>query len=214
LQDESVEEITGGTYGPLKALCEQAVQQVFPERALIIRPGLIAGPHDPTDRFTYWPARVARGGRVLAPDRPEAPTQVIDGRDLAEFIVKQVEQKTSGVFNATGPDRPLTFGSLLETCRQVSGSRAGFVWAPVEFLEQHGVSAWSDLPAWLPDRGEHAGFAFVDISNALHAGLAFRPLEDTVRDTLAWEKTRPAGHEWRAGLTPERESDLLTLLHS
>jgi 2'-hydroxyisoflavone reductase len=213
LEDESVEAVTGETYGPLKALCEQAAQEVFGDRALVIRPGLIAGPHDPTDRFTYWPVRVARGGRTLAPDRPGAPTQFIDGRDLAEFIVKLVAERTSGVFNATGPEYTLTFGKLLDTCRQVSGGRAEFVWAPVEFLEQHGVSPWSDLPAWLPDRGEDAGFAFVDVSKALRAGLRFRPLEDTVRDTLAWAKRLPAGHEWKAGLTPEREAGLLSLLN-
>jgi 2'-hydroxyisoflavone reductase len=214
IEDETVEEVGGGTYGPLKALCERAVQDVFGDGALIVRPGLIVGPHDPTDRFTYWPARVARGGQVLAPDRPGAPTQIVDVRDLAGFVIHLAEGKTSGMFNATGPDYTLTFGKLLDTCKQVSGSDADFKWASVEFLEQNKVSAWSDLPAWLPERGEDAGFAFVNISKAMRAGLAFRPLEDTVRDTLAWAKTRPAGHEWRAGLKPDREVELLKSLNS
>jgi 2'-hydroxyisoflavone reductase len=212
IEDETIEEITAESYGPLKALCEKAVQDVFGIRSLIIRPGLIVGPHDPTDRFTYWPVRVARGGDVLAPDRPEVPTQVIDVRDLARFIIDLIEQNVSGVFNATGPDHELSFGRFLDTCKLIGNSDAKFKWAPVEFLNQNNVAAWSDLPAWLPDSGEDAGFARVDISKALNAGLKFMSLEETIHDTLEWANSRPADHVWKAGLKAEREKELLEIL--
>jgi len=170
------------------------------------------GPHDPTDRFTYWPVRVARGGDVLAPQKPEAVTQIIDVRDLSDFILKLVEENASGIYNATGPAHELTMGNLLEVSKQASGSDADFKWASVEFLNQSKVEAWSDMPAWIPDDEEGAGFARIDISKAIHAGLKFRPLEETVRDTLEWAKTRPTDHEWKAGLTAEREAEVLALL--
>jgi 2'-hydroxyisoflavone reductase len=213
IEDESIEEITEGSYGPLKVLCEKAVQDVFGIRSLIIRPGLIIGPHDPTDRFTYWPVRVARGGDVLAPDKPQALTQIIDVRDLSDFIIELIQQNVSGVFNATGPDYELTFGTLLDTCKLVSASDAKFHWASVDFLNQNNVAPWSDLPAWLPDVGEDAGFARVDISKALKAGLEFRSLEETIRDTMKWANDFPPDHEWKAGLTAEREKELLEKLN-
>jgi 2'-hydroxyisoflavone reductase len=212
IENETIEEITDESYGPLKALCEKAVQQVFGINSLIIRPGLIVGPHDPSDRFTYWLMRVARGGVVLAPESPHALTQVIDARDLSDFIISLVEQNVSGVFNATGPDHPLSFGMLLDVCKLVSNSDAKFIWASAEFIHQNQITPWSDLPAWLPETGEDAGFAHVDISKAIHAGLSFRSLEETVRDTLEWASKRPQDHEWRAGLKPEREKELLELL--
>ena len=212
IEDESVEEITGESYGPLKALCEKATHDIFGERALIVRPGLIVGPHDPTDRFTYWPLRVSRGGAVLTPEKPEVPVQIIDVRDLAEFTVKLIEENASGIYNATGPDYELTLGAMLDVCKHVSSSDAQFKWASVEFLNQNNVAPWSDMPAWLPDNGEDAGFARVDISKAIHAGLKFRPLKDTVRDTIEWANMRPAEHQWKAGLKPEREAELLALM--
>jgi 2'-hydroxyisoflavone reductase len=212
LEDETIEEITGETYGPLKALCENAVQDIYGERALIIRPGLIVGPHDPTDRFTYWPVRVARGGDVLAPQRPDAVTQIIDVRDLSDFIIKLIEENASGVYNATGPDYELTLGKLLEVSKQVGSSDANFKWASVEFLNHNKVEAWSDMPAWIPDDEEGIGLARVDTSKAIRAGLKFRPLEETVRDTLQWAQTRPPGYEWKAGLTAEREAEVLAAL--
>lgn len=214
LADESVEEITEESYGPLKALCEKTVEAAFPGRTLVIRPGLIVGPHDPTDRFTYWPVRVARGGEILAPEKPEAPVQIIDGRDLAEFTIRLVEQKRTGIFNATGPDYELSLGELLETCKKVSGSDANFNWAPLEFLAENKVEAWSDMPVWVPDTPAEAGSCRMDVSKAIAAGLTFRPLDETVRDTLAWAQTRPASHEWRAGLKAEREMELLELLRA
>ena len=213
IEDETVEEITGETYGPLKVLCENVIQDTFGGRgALIVRPGLIVGPNDPTDRFTYWPVRVSRGGDVLAPDSPEAPIQIIDVRDLSDFIIKLIEEKASGVYNATGPDYELTLGTLLETCKQVSNSDANFKWASVEFLGRHEVAPWSDMPVWIPNTEEDAGFSRVDISKAIKAGLTFRLLEDTVRDTLEWAETRPSDREWKAGLSAEKEEKVLAAL--
>lgn len=212
LQDESVEEITGETYGPLKALAEKAVQDMYGDRALIVRPGLIVGPYDPTDRFTYWPMRVKRGGDMITPDRPQTPIQIIDVRDLSEFIVKLIEDNASGVYNATGPDYELMMGEFLDACKRVAGSVAAFHWASAEFLAEHGVQPWSDMPVWIPDTEEDAGFSRIDVSRAIDAGLTFRPLEDTIRDTIAWAETRPEDHEWRAGLNPDKERILLALL--
>ena len=214
IKDETIEEITGESYGPLKALCEQVVQETYGKRGLIVRPGLIVGPHDPSDRFTYWPVRVGRGGEVVAPDRPEVLTQIIDVRDLSDFTIKLIEDQAGGIFNATGPAFELSFGTLLETCKRVSGSNAQFKWASVEFMNQNNVAPWSDMPAWVPDTGEDAGFARVDISKAINAGLKFRPLENTVRDTIEWANTRSSDHVWRAGLKPEREMELLELLNN
>jgi 2'-hydroxyisoflavone reductase len=215
LADPTTEEITGESYGPLKALCEQAVEAALPGRALVIRPGLIVGPHDPTDRFTYWPVRVARGGEVLAPSSPASPVQVIDVRDLAEWTIQMVESRRTGTFNATGPAEALTLGSLLETCRTVSANDARFTWVSEEFIAQNEVSEWMDLPLWIASADQNmAGFQAVSIGRALDAGLLFRPLEATVRDTLAWHATRPASHEWRAGLAPTREAELLARWHA
>lgn len=210
LDDESVEEITGETYGPLKALCEKTVQDVYGPRSLIIRPGLIVGPHDPTDRFTYWPLRIAKGGNVLAPDRPDAMAQFIDARDLADFIIKLVDQNVAGTFNATG--NPVTLNTIFETCKRISKSNANFKWASVEFLEQNNVAPWSDMPIWVPEVGDYAGFSHVDISKAAHAGLTFTPLTDTIKAIYDWEFERPEGHELKAGLKPEREKELLEML--
>lgn len=212
LEDESVEEITGETYGPLKALCEKTVQDIYGDRALIVRPGLIVGPYDPTDRFTYWPMRVKRGDDMITPDRPQTPIQVIDVRDLSEFIIKLIEQNASGIYNATGPDYELKMGEFLDLCKLVSGSVAAFHWASREFLAEHKVEPWSDMPVWIPDTEEDAGFSRINVSKAINAGLKFRPLEETIRDTIDWAQTRPEDHQWRAGLNPDKETILLSLL--
>jgi 2'-hydroxyisoflavone reductase len=212
LEDESVEEITGETYGPLKALCEKTILDMYGERGLVVRPGLIVGPNDPTDRFTYWPVRVARGGDVLAPEKPDVPVQIIDVRDLSDFVIKLVEENASGIYNATGPDYELILGTMLDTCKQVSGSDANIRWASVEFLKQNSVAEWSDMPVWIPDNEESQGFSRVDVSKAIKGGLRFRPLAETIKDTIDWANTRPADHEWRAGLKSEREQELLHLL--
>lgn len=212
LEDETVEEISGETYGALKALCEKVVQEVYGDRALVVRPGLIVGPYDPTDRFTYWPMRVKRGDDIIAPDKPQTPIQIIDARDLAEFIVKLIEDGASGIYNATGPDYELMIGEFLDACKRVSGSVGTFHWASADFLQEHEVTPWSDMPVWIPDTTEDAGFSRVDVSKAIGAGLKFRPLDDTIRATLQWAETRPEDHEWHAGLNPEKEKILLTLL--
>jgi 2'-hydroxyisoflavone reductase len=208
LEDETVEEITGETYGPLKALCERAVENALPGRALVIRPGLIVGPHDPSDRFTYWPWRISRGGEVLAPGRPGRPVQFVDVRDLSGWILDLVEKRQTGVFNATGPDTLLTMGQTLETCRAVTGSNATFTWVSDEFLLAQEVGAYSEMPLWVPE-AEAPGFDTFDCRKAIAAGLIFRPLEDTVRDTLEWDQTRPADTPRRSGMSAERESALL-----
>jgi 2'-hydroxyisoflavone reductase len=208
IQDNTTEEITGETYGPLKGLCESTAQQNLPGQALIVRPGLIVGPFDPSDRFTYWPVRVARGGEILCPDSPEWYTQIIDVRDLAEWIIHLVEKNVTGIFNATGPDYPLKFGEILETSRAITASNARFNWVDTQYLLNNEIEPWSDLPLWLPGP-ENAGANQVNIQSALLTGLTFRPLATTIRDTLNWESTRPSDHTWRAGLSPEKELELL-----
>jgi 2'-hydroxyisoflavone reductase len=210
-KDETVEELSGETYGPLKALCEQAVQEAFPAGALIIRPGLIVGPHDPTDRFTYWPVRVARGGKVLAPVGPDELTQFIHARDLADFTLRCIEEKTTGVFNAVGPDDPCPMGELLGTCKRVSGSGAEFVWVSEEFIAAHQVAPWMELTVWV-STADGKGMLQVSNARARAAGLRFKSTQEVVRETLEWARSRPADHEMRAGLKPEREAELLELL--
>jgi 2'-hydroxyisoflavone reductase len=206
-------------YAELKAACERRVLEIMPGRALVIRPGLIVGPHDPTERFTYWVRRLAAGGRVLAPRAPDQPVQLIDSRDLADWIVRMVEASVVGVYNATGPAAPLTFGSMLQRIHAATGSRAEFVWIEEDRLAEAGVAPWDELPLWLDlDRNPNfRGFLAAGIGRALSAGLSFRPLEDTVLDTLAWARERsgpPARPDGAmlpppAGLSPEREDELL-----
>lgn len=213
LDDPAVEEVTGATYGPLKALCEQAVEEAMTGRALNIRPRLIVGPHDPSERFTYWVRRIARGGEVLAPGPPEGAVQFIDARDLAEWTLNMIESRQAGVYNATGPGYTLTMGRLLEACREVIGSDARLIWVNGRFLLECGVKPWSDLPVWVPqDDPAYAGFASINCSKAIQSGLAFRPVEETVRDTLAWATAHPASSKSGPALpalTPEREAELL-----
>jgi 2'-hydroxyisoflavone reductase len=217
IPDETVEEITGETYGPLKALCEQAAEAAFPGRTCNIRPGLIVGPMDRSDRFTYWPVRIARGGEVLVPDKPEIVTQVIDVRDLAEYIVGCAEKDVNGVFNATSPAEELTMGEIFEACKSVSGSDATFTWADGDWLEEQEIYAWSDMPVWVPLKGAEAGHPFIDVSRALSTGLLFRPITETVRDTLDWWANEPQERKdkpMRSGLTVEREAEILAKWHA
>ena len=209
LEDAATEEIAGDTYGPLKVLCEQEVQAALPDGALIIRPGFIVGPHDPTDRFTYWPHRVAQGEDVLAPGRPDQPVQIIDARDLAEWTVRLLEQGVTGVYNATGPDYPLTLGEVLQTCKTVSGSDARFVWADDQFLKENQADTFSLLPFYIPESSDTNGIMDASIAKAVASGLTFRPLADTVNDTLTWDNARPTDQPLRVGLSLERERDLL-----
>jgi nucleoside-diphosphate-sugar epimerase len=175
-------------YGALKAACEDVVRDVFGEAATIVRPGLIVGPHDPTGRFTYWPRRIADGGRVLAPGPPEAPVQVIDARDLGAWLVRLAGAGPGGAFNAVGPAEPLTLGGMLDEMRTVIGSDAVLAWVDGEKLVEAGVEPWSDLPLWLPG-DEHAGMMRAPLDLALAAGLSLRPLAGTVLDTLAWDRS-------------------------
>lgn len=208
--DPSVTEVTPETYGPLKVAAEQALEARMPGRVLVVRPGLVAGPHDPTDRFTYWVDRVARGGEVLAPAPAEAPMQVIDARDLGDFTLHLLEAGRTGPFNAVGPATPLTFGEFLEAVRRVTGGDATFRWASPEFLEAQGVRHMADLPFW---GGEAAvGLLTIDPSKAIAHGLKHRALDDTIRDTLAWLRANP--HELAAGLSAEREQEVLAALSS
>jgi len=200
------------TYGPLKALSEQETEKWFPGKSLIIRPGLIVGPRDETDRFTYWPVRIDRGGEVLAPGNPTDPVQFIDGRDLAEWTVRMAENRETGIYNATGPAKELGIGGMLDGIKTALNSNATFAWADAEFLKQQKVEAWSDMPVWA---GDELGMSRTNISRALAKGLTFRPLGDTARDALAWFKAQKPERQakMRAGLTPEREAEVLVALH-
>jgi 2'-hydroxyisoflavone reductase len=199
------EEISGSSYGPLKALCEQAVTDTFSARGLVIRPGLVVGPHDPTDRFPYWVDRIARGGEVIAPEGVAQQTCFIDARDLAAFVIHALEANLSGAFNADGRSQPLP--DVLEVMRFVSGSDATFTWATREFLLEQTVKPWAgadSLPLWTA--GDPLG---TNIEKALAAGLTHRPLEQTVIDTLEWLRSRGADHVWRSGISAGREAALL-----
>ncbi|MBA3545981.1 MAG: NAD-dependent epimerase/dehydratase family protein [Nannocystis sp.] len=202
-------------YGALKALCEQAVESVLPGRTTSIRPGLIVGPGDPSDRFTYWPARIAQGGEVLAPGDPSDPVQYIDVRDLADFILTTLERGTVGVFNANGPAQPIGIGALLETCKTVSGSDARFTWAPLDFLEAQKIAPWSDMPVWVPPIEDGIGMTSSSSARAIAKGLTYRTLEDTVKATLDWWATLPPERQakLRAGITREREAAVLAAWH-
>lgn len=200
----------GERYGPLKALCERAAEDAMPGRVLGVRAGLIVGPHDYSDRFTYWPRRVSEGGDVLAPGDPERAVQFIDVRDLAAWLLFSAERRQTGTFNATGPDYRLTFGRFLEECRAATGSDARIVWVDEKFLLEAGVQPWMEVPLWLDSADEdNRYFQEVSVEQAVAAGLTFRPLAETVRDTLAWDLTRPADTERRAGLAREREREVL-----
>lgn len=209
-------------YAELKAACERVLEHDLPGPALVIRPGLIVGPYDPTERFTYWVRRLAEGGRVLAPRAPAQPVQLIDVRDLAGWIVRMVEAGATGVYNATGPATPLSFGSMLERIRAGTGGGAELVWIDEARLAEAEVEPWDELPLWL-DLARHPefrGFLAVDTRRALAAGLDFRPLEQTVTDTLTWVRElppAPPGPEAaplrpQAGLPAEREAELLERL--
>jgi 2'-hydroxyisoflavone reductase len=203
--DMPLDQVTDESYGALKALCEDEARDVFGDRALIVRPGLIVGPHDPTGRFTYWPHRVARGGEVLAPAPPDAPTQSIDVRDLGDWVVASCEAGLGGTFNATHPG--VSWHELLDSCVAVTDADAEITWVSPDFLLQREVGQWMELPLWLADP-EFASADRVDVGRALAAGLWFRPLAETVRGALEQAETTEA-----AGLAPEREAALLAEWH-
>jgi 2'-hydroxyisoflavone reductase len=198
----------GEMYGGLKALCERAAEEAMPGRTLVIRPGLLVGPHDYSDRFTYWVERIARGGEVLAPGRPERLVQLIDDRDLAEWIVRMAEGRQTGVYNATGPDYPLTMRRILEECKAVSRSDATFTWVGEDFLIEQGAKPWGEVPLWIPEVDD-----VVEREKALSDGLTSRLLAETISDTLAWDQTRSPDAKRLAGMKPDKESRLLQAWH-
>jgi 2'-hydroxyisoflavone reductase len=205
LEDPETEEILPN-YGALKAACERVVEAIYGGRSARVRAGLIVGPYDPTDRFTYWPRRIADGGDVLAPGDPDAPTQFVDARDLAAWLVRLALHGPGGIFNATGPAEPLTMRELFERSRAALESDASFIWVGDQPILDAGVQPWSELPLWLPG-DDYAGMARADVSSALAAGLDFRPLEDTVRDTYLWDRSEPGN---RPTLAREKEAEILS----
>lgn len=210
LEDETVEQITGETYGGLKVLCERAVEDELPGRAFNVRAGLIVGPHDPTDRFTYWPVRAARGGDMLVPPL-DSPLQIIDVRDLAAWIIRMAEARNAGTYNATGPATPLTFGDMLASAQAASGNQATLIEASESFLTEQQVAPWSELPLWLPKASN--GLMRVTIDRALDDGLTLRPLDETIRATLDWfraERGKPGGDvALKSGIAAEKEQAVI-----
>lgn len=206
----------GALYGGLKALCERAAEEIMPNRVLVLRPGLIVGPYDYTDRFTYWVKRVAAGGEVLAPGRPERFIQFIDARDLADWTIKMIERNATGAYNTHGKPNTLKMQGLLDECKNVSQSDAHFTWASEEFLLEQKVAAWSEMPLWLPEEAAPhlKGFMFISPQKAIAEGLTFRPLSDTIGDTLSWYQTHHANEPLKAGLNSDKERALLDKLRA
>ena len=200
------DEVTPENYGAIKAECERIVTDTFDGASCIIRPGLVVGPEDPSDRFTYWLRRIKFGGDVLVP-RPDQPVQFIDARDLADFVIRSAEEANEGTFLTTGPAEPLTMGEFLSDCQKVLDVKAFFTCADDAFLLQQGVEPFEDLPLWVPKELE--GFMTLDCLKARERGLFFRPLSETIFDTFTWDMSRPWDEQVNAGLTLDREAELL-----
>ena len=214
---EPTEKVTGESYGALKALCEAAASAAMPGRVTIVRPGLIVGPDDGTDRFTYWPVRLARGGEVLAPGNPSDPVAYIDVRDLGNWIIwSVVEKHILGTFNALGPAGTLGIGAMLDACKKGVGSDATLTWVDADFLEKQQVQPWGDMPVWIPPVGDGKYSGLISRARAIKAGLTFRPTADTARDTLAYWKSLPEERraKLRAGIAPEKEKAVLAAWHA
>lgn len=207
-------------YGALKALSEQAAEAAMPGRVTNVRPGLIIGPGDPTGRFTHWPSRCAEGGEVLAPGDGTTPTQYVDGRDLGAWIVHLIEQRTIGTFNALGPEKKVSMNEVLDACNAAGGNKAKLTWVDWKFLEKHEVAPWAEMPMWIPAE-EDPGFGTASNARAVAAGLKFRPVVDTAKDTLAWLENLPADMkpEQRvraksSGISREKEAKVLAAWHA
>jgi 2'-hydroxyisoflavone reductase len=219
LADPTTNDVTGETYGGLKVLCEQVVEENYARNATLIRPSYICGPGDHTDRFTYWPFRVSQGGDMLAPGKPGDPFQYIDVDDLSNFVVRCAEKNIGGAFNLCTEPGSVTMGSLLETSKKVTGADTSFVWASREFLEANEIfgekAKGNYLPIWQPGEGDDAGILLAKNAKAVKAGLKCRSLESTIKATLEWQKTRPEDKQkLKAGLSREMETELLGKLHS
>ena len=214
LADPNVEKVDDATYGGLKALCEQTVEQTYGKNCAIIRPTYIVGPGDTTDRFTYWPVRASRGGEMLAPGSASDPIQIIDARDLADFMRLVVEQRIPGRYNLCNPPGAVTMGDVLDTTKRLTKANTKVVWASPEFVMQEKLLESGEIPIWSPTTGESAGASLVSSARAVSRGLRFRSLETTIRDTLAWQNARPAAQQqkMRAGFTAQRETELLKKL--
>lgn len=205
----------GAGYGANKAEAERITHETFGDRGLVVRPGLIVGPGDRSDRFTYWPVRIDRGGEVVAPGDGTDLVQIVDVRDLARFMVDLVEQGASGTYNATGPKAKLDMAGLLYGVRAITSADVTITWVPAEVLREHDVGGWIEMPVWVYPGPDTAGFSAWDCSKAIAAGLTFRPLADTARDTLAWWKARPEDERTlRTGLAPEKEAAILADWHA
>lgn len=209
-------EYNAQAYGSNKVRSEMEAKTQFGEHVTIVRPGLIVGPGDLSDRFSYWPVRIDKGGEILAPGDPNDPVQYIDAQDLSQWIVRLAESHTLGTFNATGPKTPTTIAEMLYGIKAVTTSDAKFTWVPADFLREKQVRQWSDMPVWVPPVGRSAAFARVNCQKAYAAGLTFRPLADTAKDTLTWYHARPAAEQEkaRAGLDPEKEKTVLAEWHA
>jgi 2'-hydroxyisoflavone reductase len=209
LENKDQEEITNETYGPMKALCEQYVRDGYGARSSIVRPGYIVGPLDPTDRFTYWPVRFAKGGDMAVPGTAADPIQIVDVRDLVAFMMGLVERRVDGYFNAVTPPNTITMGGLMETSRKVTGADTKLTWIDETFIAEKAADV--NLAPWSPMHGAEAGASLTGMQASAGQGLKARPLEETVRDTLAWHETRPADKKaaLRSGFTPEQEAQIL-----
>ncbi len=208
IEDEKTREITGETYGPLKALCENKAFSEF-DNVTVVRPGLICGPDDPSDRFTYWPVIMQRADSIIAPDS-EDNIQFIDVRDLAEWIINLAENCITGTFNATGPENPLKINEFLLHCRTIVNPDVEIVFKDQSFLTKNEIMPWSDIPAWIPAEGDYTGFSEIDVSRAVKNGLKFRDYSETIRDTLNWYKANfNEDSELKSGLNPGRIQSLL-----
>ncbi len=217
MPDETVEEVTSETYGPLKVLCEKAATEAMGEdRITILRPTWVAGPGDNSDRFTYWPVRVSRGGEMLVPGAPADRIQIVDVRDLANFVVDSLEQKITGIYNMVNPPRTYSMGQLMTDCQVITGSDASLTWVDLPFIEKHGLHTGGELPIWAPASGDTRSDAIVNGDRSFARGMTTRPERETIRDILQWWPTLPEDrrNNIRAGMSAEREAEMLAAWHA
>jgi len=214
MDDPTLEEITGESYGPLKVLCEEVVQEQYGENAIIIRPGLIIGPHDPTNRFTYWVNRMRGEGPVLAPGDGTFPVQVIDARDIADFILTLLDNDETGTFNVVGPDQPMPLNEVLSVIADAVNNHPDITWIENEWLLDHDVTPWMEMPLWIPN-DEGAALMQVNIDHAKNKGMTFRPLSQTIKDLADWyDSISGDNQEWGAGMSSDKEKELLKTYQS